>query len=465
MSAFGNGSNSNGQFWFGGSTFPGFLYKKNVGVGGRRSTKMTPGGNITCNSSTYLYNKYKPGSGGVGASSTSNRRAKNRLATVCDGQKCFPCYPTLGQYSNYTGNPNGFIPCPNILPTFKTITYNGNNNTGGTVPVDGSSPYISGTNITVLGNTGNLTKAGDAFIGWNTVAGGTGISYVGGNTFELNVNTILYAQYTIPFLTTGGSTISYTNSTYVITFTTDGTMTFKSGITMPTTINYLFVGGGGGGGINTGSSAFGSGGGAGGQILYTTNVLGSTPTTTLTFTVAGPAGVPGTPANGNPTICSGPGITTITATGGLKGGNSTVSASGNGGVGVNGGGSGGKGGTITINPSPPFQPIPGVQGTPGSLGSSYTINGTVYYFSGGGAGGNNSTGNPAGGLGGGGGSGSGSNGNNAVNPYTGPNGISQGASSAGYTNSGGGGAGSNSLTTNTNRAGGSGIVVVWFSYP
>ena len=113
MSAFGSGSNSNGNFWYGNSTnFPGFLYKKNVGVGGRRSTKMAPGGNITCNSSTYIYNKYKPGSGGVGASSIANRRAKNRLATVCTEQKCFPCYMTLGQYSNYTHNQNGFIPCP-----------------------------------------------------------------------------------------------------------------------------------------------------------------------------------------------------------------------------------------------------------------------------------------------------------------------------------------------------------------
>lgn len=118
-SAFGSGP-SNGQFWFGGSTFPGFLYKKNVGVGGRRSTKMTPGGNITCNSPVYLYNKYTPGSGGIGASSMSNRRAKNRHATVCrsgDGNNtanCFPCQPTLGQYSNYTHNPNGFTPCPKI---------------------------------------------------------------------------------------------------------------------------------------------------------------------------------------------------------------------------------------------------------------------------------------------------------------------------------------------------------------
>ena len=113
MSRFGNGSNSNGQFWYGSSTnFPGFLYKKNLGVGGRRSTKFNPGGNTTCNTPQYIYNKFKPGQGGVGASSIANRRAKNRLATVCSGQKCFPCYNSLGQYSNYTHNPNGFIPCP-----------------------------------------------------------------------------------------------------------------------------------------------------------------------------------------------------------------------------------------------------------------------------------------------------------------------------------------------------------------
>jgi hypothetical protein len=86
--------------------------------------------------STYLYNKYKPGSGGVGASSISNRRAKNRLATVCNGQKCFPCYTTLGQYSN---NPNGFIPChlpppPPPVPS-GVYLYSKNNTTSGGFPV------------------------------------------------------------------------------------------------------------------------------------------------------------------------------------------------------------------------------------------------------------------------------------------------------------------------------------------
>lgn len=136
MSAFGNGSNSSGQFWFGQY---GFLYKKNVGVGGRRSTKMAPGGNITCNSTTYLYNKYKPGGGGVGASSTSNRRAKNRLATICNpNNNCFPCFTTLGRYNSYTGNPNGFIQCPDNNPCGRLINGNIiNGNVTANVSTDG----------------------------------------------------------------------------------------------------------------------------------------------------------------------------------------------------------------------------------------------------------------------------------------------------------------------------------------
>jgi len=109
---------SNGQFWIGKQ---GFLYKKNVGVGARRSTLMGPG--LSSSQPTYIYNKYSPGGGGVGASSVSNRRAKNRLATNCGPNgKCFPCYTTLGQYSNYTHNPNGFYFCNNgIVPSVSTV--------------------------------------------------------------------------------------------------------------------------------------------------------------------------------------------------------------------------------------------------------------------------------------------------------------------------------------------------------
>jgi hypothetical protein len=74
-------SNSYGQFWFGKSIgFPGFLYKKNNGVGARRSTKFVPGGGSGCNTYQDVNNTYTPGSG-VGGSSIATRRAKRRFAT------------------------------------------------------------------------------------------------------------------------------------------------------------------------------------------------------------------------------------------------------------------------------------------------------------------------------------------------------------------------------------------------
>ena len=107
---------SYGSLWFGGNSFPGFFYKKNGGGGGRRATKFAAGGNTTCNSPQYIYNKYKPGQSGVGACSIANRRAKNRLATVCNVEtSCYPCYMTLGQYSPYTHNPNGYYVCQKTI--------------------------------------------------------------------------------------------------------------------------------------------------------------------------------------------------------------------------------------------------------------------------------------------------------------------------------------------------------------
>ena len=77
-----------------------------------------------------------------------------------------------------------------------SVTYNGNGATGGSVPLDGSSPYIDGSTVTVLGNTGSLVKTGFAFANWNTAANGSGTSYTSGNTFTIHSDTTLYAQWT-----------------------------------------------------------------------------------------------------------------------------------------------------------------------------------------------------------------------------------------------------------------------------
>lgn len=107
VSTYGRNSSSGGQYWFGGNSFPGFLFKKNGGVGARKSTRFAPGGNIMCNQPTYIYNKYKPGSGGIGANSVATRRAKMIHATVCNGSmQCGQFYKYLGTHDN-KGNPNG----------------------------------------------------------------------------------------------------------------------------------------------------------------------------------------------------------------------------------------------------------------------------------------------------------------------------------------------------------------------
>lgn len=104
---FGNNSNSYGQFWYGGNSFPGFLYKKNVGSGGKKNPKV----GLICNKPTEFWNKYVPGAG-VGASSVANRRAKLIHATACQqGQQCGRFYMELGQnqirpsrYTTYNSN-------------------------------------------------------------------------------------------------------------------------------------------------------------------------------------------------------------------------------------------------------------------------------------------------------------------------------------------------------------------------
>jgi uncharacterized repeat protein (TIGR02543 family) len=88
-------------------------------------------------------------------------------------------------------------------PTY-TVVYDGNTNTSGYSPIDGSSPYASGLTVTILGNSGSpaLAKTGYTFARWNTAANGSGIFYSQGNTFTINANTTLYAQWTPTYTVT-----------------------------------------------------------------------------------------------------------------------------------------------------------------------------------------------------------------------------------------------------------------------
>ena len=197
-----------------------------------------------------------------------------------------------------------------------TVTYLGNSNTGGTAPTDGSSPYSSGTSVTILGNSGSLTKSGVAvFAGWNTAADGSGINYVGGDTFNITQNTTLYAQWIAAGARlrynagTGGSgTAPSSSGTYYTPFSTadivGNTGSFSNG-------SLVF------GGWNT--AALGSGTSYPPGSEYTMPSSGTVdlyaqwinPATTYTLTYFAGTGGSGTAPTGSPTSYSSNATATI----------------------------------------------------------------------------------------------------------------------------------------------------------
>lgn len=78
--------------------------------------------------------------------------------------------------------------------TSYSVTYNANGATSGSVPTD-NNEYEKDASVTVLGNTGSLTKTGYTFANWNTKADGSGTDYAAGETFSIAGNTTLYAKW------------------------------------------------------------------------------------------------------------------------------------------------------------------------------------------------------------------------------------------------------------------------------
>jgi len=107
--------------------------------------------------------------------------------------------------------------------TSYTVTYNGNGNTGGSVPID-STNYQQGQTVTVLGNTGNLVKTNSFFAGWNTQATGSGTPYTQAQIFTMGAaNVTLYAKWT-----------ANSTSTYTVTYNGNG----NTGGSVPIDSNY-----------------------------------------------------------------------------------------------------------------------------------------------------------------------------------------------------------------------------------
>lgn len=83
-----------------------------------------------------------------------------------------------------------------VPPVFTyTVVYDGNGNTGGSVPTD-STTYHDGDIVTVSGNTGALVRSGFSFGGWNTTSSATGADRMPATTFAIGTaNVTLYAKW------------------------------------------------------------------------------------------------------------------------------------------------------------------------------------------------------------------------------------------------------------------------------
>jgi uncharacterized repeat protein (TIGR02543 family) len=99
--------------------------------------------------------------------------------------------------STWTINPahnNGF-PYLSELPIPEYVIYSGNGDTGGKVPI--AKLLRHGQGITVDENSGNLTKSGYTFVGWNATADGSGEDYLPGELYNINIGAdiTLYADW------------------------------------------------------------------------------------------------------------------------------------------------------------------------------------------------------------------------------------------------------------------------------
>jgi uncharacterized repeat protein (TIGR02543 family) len=83
----------------------------------------------------------------------------------------------------------------NSSATTYTITYYANDASSGTVPV--VQTKTQAVAVTLATNSGNLTKTGYAFAGWNTKSDGTGTDYAAGAVYTVNENVSLYAKWSI----------------------------------------------------------------------------------------------------------------------------------------------------------------------------------------------------------------------------------------------------------------------------
>lgn len=119
-----------------------------------------------------------------------------------------------------------------------SVSYNGNNNTTGSTPE--TSYYLNGTTVTIADNTGNLSRIGYEYAGWNTQADGKGSDYAHSSTITItSSDVVLYAKWSpIPY------TITYNLNGGTNNVNNPNSYTIESDITLqnPTKKGYTFDG-------------------------------------------------------------------------------------------------------------------------------------------------------------------------------------------------------------------------------
>ena len=137
------------------------------------------------------------GTGDVSSTSIAYAASTTRNLTVPSGKSWKGRYYCLKMNLTVSGSSNKYISVSSITfytPTY-SVTYNGNGNTGGSVPTDATA-YKKDATVTVKGNTGSLVKTGYTFGGWNTQADGNGTNYTAGSgTFTITADKTLYAKW------------------------------------------------------------------------------------------------------------------------------------------------------------------------------------------------------------------------------------------------------------------------------
>jgi hypothetical protein len=109
--------------------------------------------------------------------------------------------------SNTVGNDISDVAVITVTQVIFHVTYDGNESTGGSVPVD-STDYEDGDTVTVL-DPGSLVRTGYEFDHWNTQSDDGGTSYNPDETFDIdNADVTLYAIWIVdapvPLVGNGG---------------------------------------------------------------------------------------------------------------------------------------------------------------------------------------------------------------------------------------------------------------------